>query len=145
MQQKDFIELIDLKAEYQEYMRFLSGKSQKYHTFSDWDTHIKSLLDNIDTSIDLYNLKRYCNHMVRSNDDTSQIFWGYIGLSFPLTLAFSTEEELTGFKGIITMIALMAFLTYIMIVSKRNAKRKHFYEDMLRVIDQIGINTNTNT
>ena len=143
MQQKDFIKLINLKAEYTEYIRFLSGKSQKYYAFADWETHIKSLLGDIDTSTDLYNLKRYCEHMVRSNNDTSQIFWGYIGLSFPLTLAFSTEEELTGFKGIATMILLMALLMYITIISKRNARKKHFYEDMLKVIDQLGTNTIT--
>lgn len=137
MQQKDFIELIDLKAEYKEYIRFYSGKSEKYQTFADWDAHIESLLDNIDTSSDLYNLQRYCAHRVRTGEDTSLIFWGYLGLAFPVVLTFSTESERVGLKGIVSMVFILGFLLYITITSKRNAREKHFYEDMLRIINQI--------
>ena len=137
MQQKDFIKLLDLKAECKEYVRFISGNSKKYNSFAEWDTYIKSRLLCREETIDIYNLKRYCAHKIRLYNDTSYILWGYLGLSFPLTLMFSTESDRAGLLGIVLLLILMCFLVGVIKISRINAKEKYFYEDVLRLLDQI--------
>lgn len=137
MHQEDFIKFIDLKTERKEYIRFILGKSKKHHSFAEWDTHIKSLLATIESSTDMYNFKRYCMDRARSKEDSTQISWGYLGLSFPLILMFSTESDRIGIKGIILMLFLMIVLFYITSIEKKNTQEKHFYEDVLNIIVQL--------
>ena len=138
MKEKDFLELIDLKAEYKEYVRFDKGKSEKFKTYADWETHTKSILSACKSPTDMYNLKRYCLDVIRSNNDLGQFVWGYLGLCFPLLLAFTTESDRVGFNGFALMFFLCAFLFYVTCISKSNARKKHFYEDVLMMIEHIG-------
>ena len=137
MKKKDFLELIDLKSEYKEYTRFDLGKSKKFRSYMEWDTHMKAILATIESSTDMYNLKRYCMDVIRSNDDIGQIFWGYIGLSFPLLLAFTTENDRFGLKGLFLMVALMGLLFHIIRTTTTVSRKKHFYQDILTIIEQI--------
>lgn len=141
MQKKDFIELIDLKAECKEYVKFRAGKSKKFHSFAEWDAYIESLLSSEESATDMYNLKRYCMSMVRSELDSSQIIWGYLSLSFPLILLFPTENDRIGLRGIALMLFLMLFLYYIISTVKNRTTKKYFYEDLLSIINKLDNNT----
>lgn len=140
MKRKDFIKLINLKTEYKEYVLFDASKSKKYKTYAEWDTHIESILRTIESPTDMYNLKRYCMDVVRSGYDVEQIFWGYLGLAFPLLLAFSAETDRIGFRGTVFSLCLLALLFYIIRVSTASSRKKHFYQDMLTIIEQIETN-----
>ena len=137
MKKKDFIQLIDLKAEYKEYTHFDSSKSEKYKTYREWDTHIKSILNTVKGPTELYDLKRYCIDVVRFNKDVVQLFWGYLGLAFPLILAFSTESDRIGLKGFVFSLILMAFLVYIAYSATVISRKRRFYQDILNIIEQI--------
>lgn len=129
----DFIKLIDLKEEFKEYKRFEAGKSKKYRSYQEWDDHIQSILYTIESPIDMHNLKRHCLDVVRAGDDVSKIFWGYVGLSFPLLLAISTFDESVILKTLI----LFALLFYIIAAARYVSRKKNFYQDMLTAIKQI--------
>ena len=47
----------------------------------------------------MYNLKRYCADVIRSNNDSAQIILAYTSLAFPLAFAFATEQDIIGIRG----------------------------------------------
>lgn len=74
MRQKDFINIIDLKAEFKEYSCFDKGRSKTYTTYTEWDTHMKDLFLTIESQTDMYNLKYYCVDVVRPNAIVHRLF-----------------------------------------------------------------------
>ena len=139
MKNKDFQDLIDLKTEYKEYTRFDLGKSTKFTSYMEWDAHIKDLLITNGSPANMYNLKRYCMDVIRSKNDTAPIFWGYLGLSIPLVISFSSEREKIGLHGIICLIILMSLIIFFAHKSTVASRRKHFYQDILSIIEQIDL------
>lgn len=136
MRQKDFINLIDLKSEYKEYSRFDKGKSNLYKTYAEWDAHMEALLLAIESQTDIYNLKRYCVDGIRWNNDSAQIILAYLSLAFPVALAFATEQDILGIRGWVNGGIMLTCLVLFLIISKITMRRKHFYEDILRIIEQ---------
>ena len=137
MKREDFSELIDLKAEYKEYARFDKGKSTIYKTYAEWDAHMESLLVAIKSPTDIYNLKRYCVDKIRSNNNSAQIILAYISLAIPLALAFATEQDIIGIRGWVNGGIMLACLGCFLFSSNTMARKKHFFEDILRIIEQI--------
>ena len=128
-----YIGIIDLKAEQKEYENLCNGKSKKFQTYTSWEKHIKTLLQNFNSPIDLYNFKRYCINQDRVFSSAPNLFGSYVLLLITLVL-----EKIFSYLSIFWLLTLVLFFTWHG-VSQHKAiiKGSCFFKDIVEIIEKI--------
>ena len=131
MKIQPFSDIIDLNEERKEYALFCKGKSEKFALFSEWESHIKSMLANIGSSEDLYNLKHYCIIAARVEEKAPEMYVAYIGLLLSLYLS----TILDGLPMFLAFVLTAGVLIYAISHNKALALESGFYKDLIAIIE----------
>lgn len=133
MKKLPYHEIINLKEERIEYAKLCNGKSKKFKLYTEWEYHIKGLLEDFCTPQDLYNFKRYCINAARSQEKAPEMFLAYVGLLFPIYLDTIWE----GMPQILTFLGFGGILIHALILSKKLSKESWFFQDIIDIIDML--------
>ena len=130
-----FDDVFHLEEEQREYQLFCKGQSKKYQVYSEWEAHISEVLMRLDSKEKLYNFKRFCISNNRVQARASDMYVNAVGV---LLSAFAGSVITTQpLVGILTLVAVIAFLGVLIVQNKRIIKESYFFEDVLKVIEKI--------
>lgn len=125
--------LIDLVAEKKEYVKLCNRKSDRFHTYKDWENHIYDLLIKFESPTDLYNFKRYCTNQDRVFSNAPALYGTYV--IFAITLLIEKVVPNLTVWGLIILILFS--LWYGMIQHKTIIKGSCFFKDIIEIIEKI--------
>ena len=133
MKYKPYREILDLQSELKEYKRLCKSKSKKFTYYSDWKSHIISLISKIDSPEKVNNFKHYLINYKRVNKSVTALYIPII--IFVMTVVFNQQE----FKS--NLVVITIWLLYVVIKTiKENVnynKNLFFYKDIIDIIDEI--------
>ena len=139
MKHPPYHEIIHIKEERKEYGLLCNGKSKKFRLYSEWEDHIKSLLSDFGSQKDLYNFKRYCMNLDRTQTKAPEMFYAYVGMLLPIYIETIWKDT----PPLLTILCFAGILAYTMVQNKKIARESCFFKDLVEIIEELENSQNT--
>ena len=149
---KNANEIMDIDNELKDYKKYYRGRSEKYHCYTEWEEHIKEILQPLKSEKDFENYRRYINNKYRKENVfkslnipiLASVFLGAFTtycLNIILTILtqnMSHNGHSLFFSAAVGIVSFaLGFATFVvMSYFFRNNMKIHFYEDILEIVDK---------
>lgn len=140
MKRNPYKEIINLKKEVKEYKKLCRNNSKKFKHYSDWENHIRTILEGFTDKDNLYDFKRFCMYCERKNAPVSSIFMGIMILYTPFAInAYAQRLNNQGLLFCIFIISIIVIGLFGLIYFKtiRYNNEVYFYKDIVEIIEKM--------